>query len=125
MKWLPAALAIFETVSRTVDRIGPVSFEPMEKHPERAPSSRAPEAQRTDSVPESRRPAGSSEEPAGSIGFDPSRPQSGTASGTGGGTEPSSGGANGGGSGGDDDSEPRAFARSMRPPTLPDGRPRV
>ena len=33
MRWLPAVLAIIETLSRVVDRIGPVQFEPMEKHP--------------------------------------------------------------------------------------------
>lgn len=33
MKWLRVGLTVFDAVSRVVDRIGPVSFEPMEKHP--------------------------------------------------------------------------------------------
>jgi hypothetical protein len=33
MKWLRIGLTVFEAVSRVVDRISPVSFEPMEKHP--------------------------------------------------------------------------------------------
>ena len=33
MKWLKAGILIYEAIARTVDRIGPVSFEPMEKHP--------------------------------------------------------------------------------------------
>jgi len=44
MRWLPAVLAIIETLSRVVDRIGPVQFEPMEKHPpsaQDAPPGRA------------------------------------------------------------------------------------
>jgi hypothetical protein len=35
MRWLRAGLLIFETVSRVVRRVGPVEFEPMEKHPRR------------------------------------------------------------------------------------------
>lgn len=35
MRWLPSVLALIETVSRVVERIGPVRFEPMEKHPDR------------------------------------------------------------------------------------------
>jgi len=34
MKWLKAGILIYETIARTVDRIGPVSFEPIEKHPD-------------------------------------------------------------------------------------------
>jgi hypothetical protein len=43
MKWLRIGLTVFDAVSRVVDRIGPVSFEPMEKHPEprRAPRAEA------------------------------------------------------------------------------------
>lgn len=33
MQWLKAGILIYEAIARTVDRIGPVSFEPMEKHP--------------------------------------------------------------------------------------------
>lgn len=42
MRWLPAVLAIIETVSRVVDRIGPIQFEPMEKHPVSAAGGRTP-----------------------------------------------------------------------------------
>ena len=49
MRWLPAVLAIIETLSRVVDRIGPVQFEPMEKHPppvqDVPPGQDAPSAQ--------------------------------------------------------------------------------
>lgn len=43
MKWLRVGLTLFDAVSRVVDRIGPVSFEPMEKHPD---PRRAPRAHR-------------------------------------------------------------------------------
>lgn len=33
MKWLQVGLTIFDTIARSVDSIGPVSFEPIEKHP--------------------------------------------------------------------------------------------
>jgi hypothetical protein len=37
MKWLRVGLTIFDAIARSVDSIGPVSFEPIEKHPEPRP----------------------------------------------------------------------------------------
>lgn len=121
MNWLQAALAIIETVSRTVDRIGPVSFEPIDKHPGRAPSAPAPV--RSDGASGSGRDVsgadpggGAPDRHAGSMGFNPSRSRP-RAGGT---DEPSSsdnGGGGTGGDGGDDDTELRAPVRSMRVPT--------
>jgi hypothetical protein len=49
MKWLRIGLTVFDAVSRVVDRIGPVSFEPMEKHPpprhRTAPTTADPKAE--------------------------------------------------------------------------------
>jgi len=50
MKWLRIGLTIVDAVSRVVDRIGPVSFEPMEKHPppqHRSPTTADPRAEYT------------------------------------------------------------------------------